>query len=173
MRRCVIKLCETLCNQSIYIMKKPAIAIENFKTLNCAQSVLLSYAKDINLEEATALRMASGFGSGMCMGETCGAVTGAYMVLGMKINSQGKAIVHPPAWKDLAWRAGIKADSKEAVRQFNSLFMARHGSLQCKKLLGMDISTPEGAARAVELKLYSTRCVELVASAAEILEENF
>lgn len=142
-------------------MKKPAIAIENFKTLNCAQSVLLSYAEEINLQEATALRIASGFGGGMCLGETCGAVTGAYMVLGMKINPQGKPIQQ------------VKADSKEAVRTFNSLFMARHGSLQCKKLLGVDISTPEGAAKATEQNLYTTRCVELVASAAEILEANF
>lgn len=142
-------------------MKKSAIAIENFKSLNCAQSVLLSFAGELNLEEKTALRIAGGFGSGMTMGETCGAVTGAYMVLGMKINPEGKPIQL------------IKADTKEAVRKFNSLFIAKHGSLQCKKLLGVDISTPEGAARAVELNLYNTRCADLVASAAEILEENF
>lgn len=154
-------------------MKKPAIAIENFKSLNCAQSVLLSFAGELNLEEKTALRIAGGFGSGMTMGETCGAVTGAYMVLGMKINPEGKPVQHLPAWKDPAWRAGIKADSKEAVRKFNNLFIAKHGSLQCKKLLGVDISTSEGAARAVEQNLYNTRCADLVASAAEILEENF
>lgn len=142
-------------------MKKPAIAIENFKSLNCAQSVLLSFAGELNLEEKTALRIAAGFGSGMTLGETCGAVTGAYMVLGMKINPEGKPIQQ------------LKADSKEAVRKFNSLFIQKHGSLQCKKLLGVDISTPEGAARAVEQNLYNTRCVDLVASAAEILEENF
>lgn len=142
-------------------MKKPAIAIENFKSLNCAQSVLLSFAQELNLEEKTALRIASGFGGGMCLGETCGAVTGAYMVLGMKINPEGKPVPQ------------IKADSKEAVRKFNSLFLTKYGSLQCKKLLGVDISTPEGAAKAVEQNLYNTRCVDLVASAAEILEENF
>lgn len=142
-------------------MKKSAIAIENFKSLNCAQSVLLSYAADINLEEATALKIASGFGGGMTMGETCGAVTGAYMVLGLKISSKGKT--YPE----------IKAEAKEAVRKFNSLFIARHGSLQCKKLLGVDISTAEGAAEAVAKNLYTTTCVDLVASAAELLEENF
>jgi hypothetical protein len=39
--------------------------------------------------------------------------------------------------------------------------------------LGVDISTPEGAAHANEKGLFDTVCVELVASAAEILEENF
>lgn len=62
-------------------MKKSQIAIENFKTLNCAQSVLLSYSADFNMDEMTALKIASGFGRGMAMGKTCGAVTGAYMVL--------------------------------------------------------------------------------------------
>jgi C_GCAxxG_C_C family probable redox protein len=123
--------------------------------------VLLTYVREINLEEKTALRIASGFGGGMTMGETCGAVTGAYMVLGLKINPEGKTT------------AQIKADSKEAVRKFNSLFIQKHGSLQCKKLLGVDISTAEGASQANAHNLFDTVCVELVASATEILEENF
>lgn len=142
-------------------MKKSETAIENFKTLNCAQSVLLSYSGEFNIDEMTALKIASGFGGGMAMGKTCGAVTGAYMVLGLKVQSEGKTIQE------------IKAESKAAVRKFNELFMAKHGSLKCKKLLGVDISTPEGAAEANEKNLFDSVCTELVASAAEILEENF
>lgn len=135
--------------------------IENFKTLNCAQSVLLSYASDLNLEPTTALRVALGFGGGMAMGETCGAVTGACMVLGLKVHPEGKTIQE------------MKAESKAAVRKFNELFIAKHGSLSCKKLLGVDLSTPEGAAIANEKKLFDSVCTQLVASAAEIIEENF
>jgi C_GCAxxG_C_C family probable redox protein len=142
-------------------MKKSQIAIENFKTLNCAQSVLLSYAGELNLEENTVLKIASGFGGGMGMGKTCDAVTGAYMVLGLKIQTEGKSIQE------------IKAESKAAVQKFNELFIAKHGSLKCKKLLGIDISTPEGAAEASEKNLFDLVCIELVASAAEILEKNF
>lgn len=142
-------------------MKKSQLAIENFKTLNCAQSVLLSYAGDLNLEPKTALRVASGFGGGMTMGKTCGAVTGAYMVLGLKIQPEGKTY------------AEIKAESKAAVRKFNELFIAKHGSLSCKKLLGVNLSTPEGSAIANEKNLFDSICTELVASAAGIIEENF
>ena len=142
-------------------MKKSPLAIENFKTLNCAQSVLLSYASDLNLEPATAMRIALGFGGGMAMGKTCGAVTGAYMVLGMKVQAKGKTLPE------------IKAESKASVRKFNELFIAKHGSLSCKKLLGVNISTPEGAALANEKNLYDSVCSALVASAADILEENF
>lgn len=142
-------------------MKKSQLAIENFKTLNCAQSVLLSYAEDLKIDRTTALRMALGFGGGMCMGETCGAVTGAYMVLGLKANFEKKTI------------AEIKTDTKVAVRRFNELYIAKHGSVQCKKLLGVDISTPEGSAEANEKGLFDTVCVNLVVSAVEILEKEF
>ena len=142
-------------------MKKSQIAIENFKTLNCAQSVLLSYSGEFNIDEMTVLKIASGFGGGMAMAETCGAVTGAYMVLGMKVQTEGKSIQE------------IKAEAKAAVRKFNELFIVRHGSLKCKKLLGVNISTPEGSAVANEKNLFDTVCVDLVSSAAEILENNF
>ena len=142
-------------------MKKSQIATENFKTLNCAQSVLLSFARDVNLDEKSAKRIALGFGGGMGMGETCGAVTGAYMVLGLKAQAEGKSIQE------------MKAETKAAVRRFNELFNAKHCSLNCKKLLGVDISTPEGAAAANENNLFDSVCPLLVASACEILEENF
>ncbi len=142
-------------------MKKSQLAIENFKNLNCAQSVLLTFAEDLKLDETTALRIALGFGGGMAMGETCGAVTGAYMVLGMKAQLTQKPLQE------------IKAETKAAVRKFNELFIAQNGSLVCKKLLGVDLSTPEGAALASEKNLFDTVCTKLVASAAEILEERF
>lgn len=150
-----------LCGLIHPIMKKSQIAIENFKTLNCAQSVLLSHAEELKLDKMTALRIALGFGGGMAMAETCGAVTGAYMVLGLKAKFEEKSIQE------------IKADTKAAVRKFNELFVAKHGSLTCKKLLGVDISTPEGLAEANEKNLFDTVCVELVGSAAEILEKEF
>jgi C_GCAxxG_C_C family probable redox protein len=142
-------------------MKKSQLAIENFKTLNCAQSVLLSHAEELNLDRTTALRIALGFGGGMAMAETCGVVTGAYMVLGMKANFKEKSIQE------------IKAETKSAVKKFNELFIAKHGSLTCKKLLGVDISTSEGSVDANEKNLFNTVCIELVASAAEILEKEF
>lgn len=142
-------------------MKKTQKALENFKTLNCAQSVLLSFAQDLHLEEKNALHIALGFGGGMGMAETCGAVTGAYMVLGMKAQSHAKTYQE------------MKDETKAAVRRFNSLFTEQHGALTCKKLLGVDISTPEGAEVARENRLFDTLCTRFVASSVEILEEHF
>lgn len=142
-------------------MKKSQLAVENFKTLNCAQSVLLSYAQELKIGELTALKLTSGFSGGMGRAETCGAVTGAYMVLGLKAETEGKTLQE------------IKAEAKVAVSKFNELFIARHGSLKCKKLLGVDISTPEGAAKASAKNLFDSVCTQLVASATEILDKDF
>ena len=50
---------------------------------NCSQAVLSGYAGQFGLDEETAMKISSGFGGGMGrMADTCGAVTGAFMVLG-------------------------------------------------------------------------------------------
>ena len=50
---------------------------------NCAQAVLVAFAQEMGMTEEQAYRLGAHFGSGMRHGSTCGAVTGALMVLGM------------------------------------------------------------------------------------------
>jgi len=53
--------------------------------LNCAQSVLTAFSDDFDVEPAAAARIAAGFGGGIGhLQKTCGAVTGAVMVLGLR-----------------------------------------------------------------------------------------
>lgn len=141
-------------------MKKSTIATEKFPAFNCSQSVFSSFAEDLKIDEATALKLSSGFGGGMACAETCGAVTGAYMVIGMK---HGHAICDPDA----------KAFTKTQIKKFNELFIKKNGSLICKELLGVDISTEEGAAKANSEELFGLLCPGLVESACDILEEEF
>lgn len=60
-------------------------AILSFKSgLNCAQAVLTAYSEEMNFDKKLALSISCGFGGGMGrLQETCGAVTGSYMVLGV------------------------------------------------------------------------------------------
>jgi C_GCAxxG_C_C family probable redox protein len=52
---------------------------------NCAQAVFTPFAKENGISESHALKIASGFGGGMGrLQATCGAVTGAYMAIGVK-----------------------------------------------------------------------------------------
>ncbi len=126
----------------------------------CSQAVLSAFAADFGLDRDTALRLAGGFGGGMGrMGEVCGAVTGAFMVLGLKY---GQA--RPD---DIA----AKEKSYAMVREFANRFKSRNGSILCRELMGCDLSTPEGMQYALNHKLFITTCVDMVRFATEILEE--
>ena len=136
-------------------------AVAQFKSgFSCSQAVLAAFSDSLGLEEATALKISQPFGGGMAqMGLTCGAVTGAYMVMGLKY---GRFKVDDDEARDKTYTC---------VKEFNQRFIARHGSLICSELLGCDFSTPEGRDKAVSQGLHDELCPRLVQSAAEILEE--
>ena len=139
---------------------KAKLVEDRFSKFNCSQTVFSLFANDIGIDEKTALRIASGFGGGMACAETCGAVTGAYMVIGMK---HGHDVSNPEK----------KAHTKELIKKFNQKFQEQHKSLICKKLTGYDISTPEGADAAREQGVFDTRCPEFIKTACNILENEF
>ncbi len=126
---------------------------------NCSQALVGSYGEEFGLDKATGFRVATGFGGGMRMGRTCGAVTGAIMVLGLKYGNAG------------AEDKEAKAKTYEGVGEIIKRFKARNNSVICKELLGCDISTPEGLAQANENDLFKSVCPKMVQEAAEVLEE--
>ena len=140
--------------------KKSNLVDERFPQFNCAQTVFSIFAKEMGLDEETALKIASGFGGGMACAETCGAVTGAYMVIGMK---------HGFSTPD----ADQKTKTKLLIQQFNEKFKKKHDTLICKKLTGFDISTPEGASAAYEEGVFHSKCPEFLKTACDILENDF
>ena len=140
--------------------EKSEQAVEKFKNgLNCSQAVLGSYGRELGLDCELAFKVATGFGGGMRMAETCGAVTGAFMVLGLKYGNSTAAD-----------KEG-KAKTYEKIVEFTSRFTARNGSVKCRQLLGCDISTPEGMKKARKHGLFDSVCPKMVQEAAEILEE--
>jgi hypothetical protein len=52
------------------------------------------------------------------------------------------------------------------------LFRAAHGSISCRELIGVDLSTPESRARAHEDGLFERLCAAYVRGAVEILERE-
>jgi hypothetical protein len=59
---------------------------------NCAQALLCAFAEDCGLTQEQACGIGANFGSGMKMAGTCGAVTSALMVLGLKGIDDGPTI---------------------------------------------------------------------------------
>ena len=125
----------------------------------CSQAVLGTFSPRYGLDVRVAAKLAAGFAGGMRRAETCGAVTGAYMVLGLARGGEGCRT--PPG----------RAEAHAAVVAFAAAFERRHGSLLCRDLLGCDISTPDGLHEARQRGLMKTRCVQFVRDAAEILDE--
>jgi C_GCAxxG_C_C family probable redox protein len=127
---------------------------------NCAQAILTSCGKGLPIDRDTALAVAGPFGGGMgSMGKTCGAVTGAMMVIGLR---------HPrlnPV-DDLPKQAAIRL-----VRELVARFESVNGSIVCKDLLGCDLSTPEGVEQFKAQDLHHKVCPKLIRDAAEILDD--
>lgn len=127
---------------------------------NCAQAVSSVFARDAGVPEEVVLRAATGFGAGAGRtGGMCGAVSGGVLAIGLLCGSAG-------------------ADEKEAkeltyafTREFIARFARKNGTVSCTELLGCDLSTDEGQARAREQNLTRTLCPCYVGDAVEILEE--
>ena len=127
---------------------------------NCSQAVISVYAEESGLSPKIALKIAQGFGGGMGrLAQTCGAVTGAFMVLGLKY---GNDDTHDKEAKERVYRL---------VREFARRFENRNSSIVCRELLGCDISKPEGIMVAKEKGLFTSVCPKMVREAVEILDE--
>jgi len=136
-------------------------AVELFRNgFLCSQAVLASFCDSYGLDGNSALKIACGLGSGMNCSEICGAVSGAVLVIGLKYG-------HTDA-KDTAAKEACKAKVKEFLR----VYKERNRHILCRDILGCDINTPEGRQKARDEKLFTTVCVDMVASAATILEEQ-
>lgn len=142
-------------------MNKTEFAVSCFKEgFSCSQAVFSIYSTQFGLDREVALKISGAFGGGMGrMGETCGAVTGAFMLIGLKY---GKTRVEDEQTKEKTY---------SFVKKFVDKFKSHNGSIVCKELLDCDISTPEGMKLAKEKELFTTLCPKLVQDAAEIIEQ--
>jgi C_GCAxxG_C_C family probable redox protein len=142
-------------------MDRATKAMEIFNSgFNCSQSVLAAFCNEFGLHGEIALKIACGFGGGMGRkAKTCGAVTGAFMVIGLK---HGQTQSGDKAAKERTY--GL-------LREFADLFAKKHGSIECRELLACDISTPEGFKMADEKGLFKTICPKCVEDAVKILEK--
>jgi C_GCAxxG_C_C family probable redox protein len=127
---------------------------------SCSQAVFSACTEPLGLDRDTALKVAAGFGGGMGrMALTCGALTGAFMAIGLKYGAiDGKDIE-------------TKERAYALIRECAEKFQAQHGTIACRDLLDCDISTPAGYDAAKTQRLFCTICPGLVQSAAEIAEE--
>lgn len=102
-------------------------ALENHKKgMNCAQAVACAFADAVEVDENVLFQMTEGFGAGMGgMETTCGAVSGAVLLAGVKNSS---ANIEQPTTKAATYKL-----SSEITKQFKE----KNSSLICKELKGI------------------------------------
>lgn len=138
-------------------MNKKDIAEEYFnKGYNCAQSIVAVFWPKININEEICVKSVAGFGSGMYVGSTCGVVTGAVLMIGLKFGNLN---------------INDKESKKKVVRLvklFIDKFKKKNSSIICRDLLNnrnrhaVDNIIPN-----------KNRCSLLVIDGVEVLEEVF
>lgn len=125
--------------------------------MNCCQCVLTQWEDELGYDADELQRIAAAFGGGMFRGDTCGAVTGALMALGMAFGGSGTAedvdLMH------------------EKVAQFREEFTRRCGALTCREQLGYDFSVPGEKQKAIDCGIMMDHCPTLVMTALEILDD--
>jgi C_GCAxxG_C_C family probable redox protein len=143
-------------------MTKKEVALKRFNEQggNCTQSVLGAFGPELGLDETACLKVAACFGAGLGrQGLTCGAATGACMVLGLRHGHE------------MAEGAEGRTKVYGRAQDFTRRFSARFGHVDCATLVGCDLATPEGRQSFADRGLHKGLCSGLVAGAVEILEE--
>ena len=95
------------------------------KGYNCAQAVVCAYCDLFGLDEETAYKMAEGFGLGMGMMDTCGALSAAFMLAGMQ---GSKGTEHP---------GETKAQTYKTTKMLAAAFREKNGTYLCRELKGI------------------------------------
>jgi len=124
---------------------------------NCAQSVIGAYEDKLGKSTHVLMDMAMGFGAGMGkLQSTCGAVTGAFMVMSTLTNQR---------------MPGAKERLESDIQAFARRFREQFGELNCKVLLGYDLNSEEQLQKAHEEMAFDNHCTRFIEYAIELLED--
>ncbi len=128
---------------------------------NCAQSVVAAFAQEMGMDEKTALRLSSSFGGGMGgLRETCGAVSGMFMVLGLL---KGYDMPDDPEAKKAHYQR-IQALAQEMT--------AAYGTINCRELLASHGVEAKAQPSLRNEAYYQKRpCARYVEACARMVEE--
>jgi radical SAM/Cys-rich protein/C_GCAxxG_C_C family probable redox protein len=127
---------------------------------NCAQAILACFGPGLGLSEDDANRLGAGLGGGFGnMGRTCGAVSGACLIIGLRYGS-------PTTNRKKA------AQVNQRVRDFIRSFEKLHGTAICRGLIKRDISDEASLKRAGKEGVFDA-CPDYVESAEMLLRDMF
>jgi len=137
-------------------------ALEMFKSgYHCSQAVFAVFSEDFGLSKEMALKISCPFGGGIGgYGKTCGALTGALMVVGLKYGTTNPT--------DLE----AKKISKEKSRQLIEIFEKKYGTSNCNDLVGFDRSNMMGTELMAKLPFFHSTCPKFLETVIVYIEEE-
>jgi C_GCAxxG_C_C family probable redox protein len=137
-------------------------AIALFKSgFHCSQAVLAPFSEDFGLSKETALKISCPFGGGYGgYGRTCGALTGAMMVIGLKYGISKTT--------DIEAKKLCADKTRELIEKFENI----HGSINCNDLVGFDRSNLTGADLMAKLPFFHNTCTKFLETVVSFIEEE-
>ncbi len=128
---------------------------------NCAQSMLGAYCDEAGIDFEQAIKLTASFGGGMGrLREVCGAVTGMFMIAGLKYGYTS------PNDDE------TKAKHYELIQSLAKQFKEENGSIICRDLLelGEVEQGPVPDKRTADYYQHR-RCAQLIENAGKMLDE--
>ena len=128
------------------------------KGCNCAQIVFSYFAEKNGLDINRAFKISSAFGGGMGKGDICGAITGAYMALGLiygnDLENNDRSIL------------------KQKLKEFDIEFEKISGERRCEDILGVNVGDTEKVREfAKKNPDFKAVCPKLVINSINIIEK--
>ncbi|MBD5115274.1 MAG: EAL domain-containing protein [Ruminococcaceae bacterium] len=139
--------------------KEKAVKLLNEK-YHCTQALFGAFANDLGLDLKTAFKISTCFGGGMRCGNTCGCITAGLLVLGMTFGFYNSSDTEQEAY------------GNKKTEEFIGRFSERmNGKVNCRDILGKDISIPDEMAEIRKNGLILKKCPAALEVSIEILEE--
>lgn len=127
---------------------------------HCTQALFGAFATDLGLDLKTALKISTCFGGGMRCGNTCGCITAGLLVLGMTFGFYNASDTEQEVYGN--------RKTEEFIRRFSERM---NGKVNCRDILGKDISIPDEMAEIRKEGLILKNCPSALEVSIEILEE--
>lgn len=128
---------------------------------NCAQSILLTYGPAEGLTPELCLRLGSGMGGGVGHKQhICGAINAGAMIIGLR---EGNHTLHETPKKERA---------SNLVGEYVEKCTNALGSINCQKILGIDLNDPVQKQKARDAGLFDMVCGKAIKVVCELLEND-
>ena len=127
---------------------------------HCSQALFGAFAEEIGLDLKTAFKISACFGGGMRQGGICGCITAAMLVIGMVTGFYDS--------QDRELELYVNKKTDEFIKRFTKQM---GGNVNCRDILGMDISEPTGMATIRKEGLILKKCPKALDISIDILED--